>query len=77
MCHVSSPLAAAAAVLVAFRHVVVVVGAFLMLLLWCGVLMVNGEWWMVDGGWWMVKVTDCNKIISSNGNKMKKDIPGA
>ena len=49
MCHVSSPLAAAAAVLVAFRHVVVVVGAFLMLLLWCGVLMVNGEWWMVDG----------------------------
>ena len=25
----------------------------------------------------MVKVTDCNKIISSNGNKMKKDIPGA
>ena len=25
----------------------------------------------------MVKVTDCNKIISSNGNKMKKDIPRA
>ena len=40
-----------------------------MLLLWCGVVMVNG-------GWWMVKVTDCNKIIS-NGNKMKKDISGA
>ena len=34
--------------------------------------MVDGGWWMVDGGWWMVKVTDCNKIISSNGNKMKK-----
>ena len=37
--------------------------------------MVNGGWWMVDSGWWMVKVTDCNKIINSNGNK--KDIPGA
>ena len=32
-----------------------------------------GGWWM-----WMVKVTDCNKIISSNGNKIKnKYIPGA